>query len=90
MEDTKSNDRRPMIVDSQKTHKPPTASGLMEEIGPGGTWCREFGKAEFHGDDGQYTTASNCVEVMGIVGEPIGSCVTSVLIWHVQIWNVAD
>jgi len=46
------------------------------------------GNADFDGDDGQHTTASDRVEVKGVIGEPKSSLVKSVLMRHVKTGHV--
>jgi hypothetical protein len=69
-QDAKSNDRSPSIINSQKTHRPLSASGPTGEARRGGIGVGEVGNAEIDGDDGQHTTASDRFEVKGVVGEP--------------------
>jgi hypothetical protein len=88
MEDTKSNDRSPSTISNKKTHWPLSASGPTGEDRRGGIMVGEVGTADFDGDDGQHTTASDRFEVKGVVGEPKSSHVKSVLMRHVQTGHV--
>jgi hypothetical protein len=88
MEDTKSNNRSPSINNSPKTHRLPSACGPTGEVRQGGIEVGEVGNADFHGDNGQHTTALDRFEVKGVVGEPKGSHLKSVLMRHVQIRHV--
>jgi hypothetical protein len=67
MEDTKIKDRSPSIINSQKTHQPLSATGPTGEVTQGGIGVGEVGNADFHGDDGQHTTASDHFEVKGFI-----------------------
>jgi hypothetical protein len=83
-EDTKSHDRSPSTISNQNIHAPLSASGMTGEIRQGRIRVGEIGNADFDGDDGQHTTASDCFEVKGVVGEPKSTHIKSVLIRHVH------
>jgi len=87
-EDTKSNDRSPSIINSQKTHRLLSASGPMGEVRQGGIGVRVVGNADFDGNDGQHTTTSDRFEGKGVVGDPKSSHVKSVLMRHFQTGHV--
>jgi len=53
-----------------------------------GFW--EVGNADFDGDNGHHTTASDCFEVKTGVGQLKSSHVKSVLMRHVQIRHIPD
>jgi len=67
---------------------PLSASGPTREVRQGGIGFREVGNADFDGDDGQHTTASDRFEVKGVDGEPKSSHVKSVLMRHIQTGHV--
>jgi len=68
--DTKSNDRSPSIIHSQRTGEPLSASCLMGDFRRGGIGFRKVGNADFDGDDGQHITASDRIEGKGVVEIP--------------------
>jgi hypothetical protein len=64
------------------------ASGLTGKVRRVGLGFREVGNADFDGDDGQHTTATDRFEVKGVDREPKSSHVKSVLMRHIQTGNV--
>jgi hypothetical protein len=86
-ENTKTNDSSPLIINSQKTHRLPSAVGPTGEVHQGVIGVIEVGIADCDGDDGQHTTASDRFDVKG-VGEPKSCHVKSVLMRHVQTGHV--
>jgi len=88
MEDTKSNNRSPSTINNHKTNRPLSGSGPMGEVRRGGIGVRVVSNSDYDGDDGQHTTASDCFEVKGVVGEPKRSHVKSVIMWHVQTGHI--
>jgi len=65
-ENTISNDRILLTINSENTHRPRSAFGLMGEVPRGGIAFREVGNTDFDGDDAQHTTATDCFEVKSV------------------------
>ena len=88
MEDTKSSNRSLSTINSEKTHRTLSASGPTGEVRRDQIGYREVGNADFDGDVGKHTTASDRSNVKGGVWEPKSSHVKSVLMRHVQTRHV--
>ena len=86
--DNKSNNSSPSIISTKITHRAVTASDPTGKIRHGEIGSREVGYTDFDCDDGQHTTASDCVEVKGVVQEPKGSHLKSVFMRHLQTEHV--
>lgn len=57
-----------MTITDQNTRRPVSAFGSTDVIQRGGIGASEVGNADFHGNDGQHTTASDRFEMWGVVG----------------------
>jgi hypothetical protein len=88
MEDTKSNDRSPLMINNQISQRPLSASGPTGEVRQGAIGFGERDDADIDGDDGQHISASECFEGKSGVGDPKSSHVKSVLMRHVQTRHI--
>jgi len=70
MENNKSKDRIPSIINSQKTPSLHSESKLTSDDRTGGIAVKAVDDADFDGDDRQHTTALDRIEVESVIGDP--------------------